>query len=72
MKHKVRVTHTVERDVPIYKYDEDQKRTDELLRIDRTSRTFVLFSGSYDAYQIWRAGHWVPPAAEVKENFIKE
>lgn len=75
-KYKVRVVDTQVREVPVYQYIYDEKRghvnTDRVLRVDKIVNKRVMFSGSPEAYRIWRAGHVLPATAAVKEGPIKD
>lgn len=71
MKRKVRVT--VEREVPIYRYKlnefGDLVKTDQVLKLEK--RVKVLFSGSKEAFKIWKQGHALPASAKEELTFVK-
>lgn len=76
MKYKVRVIDTQVREVPLYKYVYDENmghiKTDQVLKTVTVERKQVLFSGSPEAFRIWKAGHVLPATAEVREGLIKD
>lgn len=70
----IQVTHTQERIVKIFKYNlekgrtkrEDQYvKTDDVLEEKKVLHKRVLFSGSYNAWKIYKEGHMIPPDVEV-------
>ncbi len=75
-KYKVRVINTQVRDVPVHAYIYDERRghikTGKVIRVDKVERKTVMFSGSPEAYRIWREGHSLPATATVKEGPIKD
>ena len=64
----IQVTHTQEQTIKIYKYELQGSKnvpTGEVLREEKVVRNEVMFSGSYEAWKIFKAGHRIPIGVKV-------
>jgi len=68
---RIQVSDEQVREVPIYRYELDaktrrHKRTDVVLDTKVVTRNRVLFSGSHEAFEIWKKGHFLPATAKIE------
>lgn len=79
MKVRIRVTHSTEREIPVYKYELEQQaeysrkperfvNTGRVIRTDTFVREKVLFSGSEAAFDIWKVRHFLPADAKIERK----
>jgi len=71
MSIRVQVTTTQNRTIPVYKWEYDVKKkkhvnTNVLIREDVVASERILFSGSEDAYDIFKLNHFIPANAIVR------
>ena len=68
MRVQIKLTQKLE--VPIHRHEVDTDgkyvKTSEVIRVDTFEREAILFSGSEEAFKIWKTNHSLPLDATVK------